>query len=78
MPVVEEAKRTIIESDGSIQRLIIVAADFDDQGRYICVAENAAGKAQTEATLAVQGMTHKRITTHFVNAIRRSFRVLHY
>uniref|UniRef100_A0A9J2P3W7 Immunoglobulin I-set domain protein n=1 Tax=Ascaris lumbricoides TaxID=6252 RepID=A0A9J2P3W7_ASCLU len=63
VPVVEEAKRTIIESDGSIQRLIIVAADFDDQGRYICVAENAAGKAQTEATLAVQAeapqFTHK-------------------
>ncbi|KHN78733.1 Muscle M-line assembly protein unc-89 [Toxocara canis] len=54
VPVVEEAKRTIIESDGSVQRLVITAADFDDAGKYVCVAENAAGKAHTEAVLTVQ------------------------
>lgn len=54
-PVVEEATKTIIESEGAIQRLIIISADIDDQGEYTCLAENVEGKAESKATLSVQG-----------------------
>lgn len=56
--MVEEAKKTIIETEGSVQRLIIVSADIDDQGKYKCVAENIGGKAETQATLTVQGIIY--------------------
>lgn len=54
-PVVEETGKRIIESDGDIQRLVIVSADVTDRGQYICLAENAEGKAESKATLTVLG-----------------------
>uniref|UniRef100_A0A0R3RFL5 Muscle M-line assembly protein unc-89 n=1 Tax=Elaeophora elaphi TaxID=1147741 RepID=A0A0R3RFL5_9BILA len=51
--IAEETSKTIIESDGSIQRLVIVSADVVDRGQYICLAENVEGKAESKATLTV-------------------------
>ncbi|EJW78737.1 hypothetical protein WUBG_10353, partial [Wuchereria bancrofti] len=51
--IVEEASKTIIESEGAIQRLVIVSADVVDRGQYICLAENVEGKAESKATLTV-------------------------
>ncbi|KAL3997510.1 Immunoglobulin I-set domain family protein [Acanthocheilonema viteae] len=52
-PLVEETSKTIIESEGTIQRLVIVSADVVDRGQYICLAENIEGKAESKATLTV-------------------------
>ncbi|VDO49879.1 unnamed protein product, partial [Brugia timori] len=51
--IVEEASKTIIESEGDIQRLVIVSADVIDRGQYICLAENVEGKAESKAILTV-------------------------
>nr|CRZ24661.1 BMA-UNC-89, isoform b [Brugia malayi] len=51
--IVEEASKTIIESEGAIQRLVIVSADVIDRGQYICLAENVEGKAESKAILTV-------------------------
>ncbi|MCP9264251.1 Immunoglobulin I-set domain protein [Dirofilaria immitis] len=51
--IVEETNKTIIESDGTVQRLVIVSADVVDRGQYICLAENVEGKAESKAILTV-------------------------
>lgn len=53
--IAEEASKTIIESEGAIQRLVIVSTDVTSRGQYICLAENAEGKAESKATLTVLG-----------------------
>ncbi|VDN04253.1 unnamed protein product [Thelazia callipaeda] len=52
-PVVEETSKIVIESEGSVQRLVISSADIADQGLYRCVAENIEGKTEIKATLSV-------------------------
>uniref|UniRef100_A0A1I7VN34 Immunoglobulin I-set domain-containing protein n=1 Tax=Loa loa TaxID=7209 RepID=A0A1I7VN34_LOALO len=52
-PIVEETSKTIIESEGTIQRLVIVSAVVADRGQYTCLAENVEGKAESKATLTV-------------------------
>ncbi|CAG9533738.1 unnamed protein product [Cercopithifilaria johnstoni] len=51
--IAEETNKTIIESEGSIHRLVIVSADVADRGQYTCLAENAEGKAESKAILTV-------------------------
>ncbi len=50
----EKTKKIIIESDGGLQRLVVESLTIKDAGKYTCVAENTAGKSQTEAVLTVQ------------------------
>ncbi|KAI1702784.1 immunoglobulin domain-containing protein [Ditylenchus destructor] len=50
----EEPNKITIENIEGVQRLIIESVEMDHQGRYICVAENVAGKTQTEAVLTVE------------------------
>ncbi|VDD94061.1 unnamed protein product, partial [Enterobius vermicularis] len=49
----DTGKKVKIESSGDIQRLTIASTEFDDHGKYTCVAENEAGTTRSEATLTV-------------------------
>lgn len=53
--LIEEPDKIKIESDCNIQRLIIESVAKDHEGRYICVAENVVGRAETSGNLKVEG-----------------------
>ena len=53
---VKPSDRIKIERDGNKYRLVIKAAEVDDEAIYKCVASNKAGKASCDAEILVEGL----------------------